>query len=128
MTEWPTSFQLNEWGLNPDGQPDQTLILGDIDHDYILDRLPPGSLVANIINITESPPTPYTAWRITMNDGDLVYSYIPIGSRTSQLVLVVLLAVVPILTAAATIWLFIKSFYGVKFNQVGVNQKKSRNR
>lgn len=125
MTEWPTSFQLNEWGLNPDGQPDQTLILGDIDHDYILDRLPPGSLVANIINITESPPTPYTAWRITMNDGDLVYSYIPIGSRTSQLVLVVLLAVVPILTAAATIWLFIKFFYGVKFNQVGVNQKTS---
>lgn len=124
MTEWPTSFQLNEWGMNPDGQPDETLILGDIDHDHILDRLPPGSLVTNIINITETPPSPHVAWRITMNDGDFTYSYIATGSRWIQLILLILLATTPILTAAFTIWLFIKSFYGVKFNQVGVDKKE----
>ena len=28
MTEWPTNFQLNEWGLNPDGKPDQKSYFG----------------------------------------------------------------------------------------------------
>jgi alpha-1,3-glucan synthase len=124
MTEWPTAFQLNEWGLNPDGKPDQTLILGDIDHDHILDRIPPGSLITNIINITEGPPSPYTAWRITVNDGDLTYTYIPIGNRWAQLALFVILAFVPIFTAGVVIWIFIKSFYSVKFNQVGVTRKQ----
>ena len=125
MTEWPTNFQLNEWGLNPDGKPDQTLILGDIDHDHILDRIPPGSLITNIINVTEGPPSPYTAWRIAMNDGDYTYQYIPIGNRWSQLALFILLAIVPLLTAGAVIWLFIKSFYSVKFNEVGVTKKQA---
>ena len=123
MTEWPTSFQLNQWGTNPDGQPDQTLILGDIDHDNILDRLPPGSLMQNIINVTAIPPTPHTGWRIMMNDATFTYSMIPVGNRWSQLILLVLLATVPLITAALTIWLFIKSFYGVKFNQIGVSKK-----
>lgn len=123
MTEWPTSFQLNEWGMNPDGQPDQTLILGDVDHDHILDRIPPGSLITNIINVTEGPPSPYTAWRIAINDGDYTYQYIPVGSVKSQSALFALLVIVPLITAAFTIWLFMKSFYGVKFNQVGVTKK-----
>ena len=125
MTEWPTNFQLNEWGLNPDGKPDQTLILGDIDHDHILDRIPPGSLITNIINITDSPPSPYTAWRITMDDGSYIYNYIPVGNRWNQLALFVMLWIIPLLTAAGVIWLFIKSFYSVKFNAVGVTRKQA---
>ena len=104
--------------------PIKSLILGDIDHDHILDRLPPGSLTTNVVNITEGPPSPYTAWRITMNDGDYTYQYIPIGNRWGQLALFVLLWLVPLLTAGAVIWLFIKSFYSVKFNEVGVTKKR----
>lgn len=111
--------------MNPDGQPDQTLILGDIDHDNILDRIPPGSLITNIINITEVPPSPHVAWRILMNDGDFTYTYLPVGSRAYQLILLILLATVPVVTAALVIWLFIKSFYGVKFNQIGVSKKEA---
>ncbi|KAH8602698.1 cell wall alpha-1,3-glucan synthase mok13 [Bisporella sp. PMI_857] len=123
MTEWPTSFQFNEWGMNPDGQPDQTMILGDINHDFILDRLPPSSLIINNINITEGPPKPFTAWKVMMNDADFTYQLIPVGSRTAQLLLVILLTLIPLITAAITIWLFIKSFYGVKFNQIGVGKR-----
>jgi alpha-1,3-glucan synthase len=123
MTEWPTSFQLNEWGLNPDGQPDQTMILGDVDHDGILDRIPPGSLLTNIINVTQAPPFPHTAWTILVNDGTLQWTIIPVGNCWNQLVAFVLLAIIPILTAAGTIWIFIKSFYQIKFNQKGVVNK-----
>jgi alpha-1,3-glucan synthase len=125
MTEWPTNFQLNKWGLNPDGKPDQTLILGDIDHDFIMDRIPPGSLLTNIINITEVPPSPFTAWRIAMDDGLYTYQYIAIGNRWYQLALYVLLWIIPLLTAGATIYAFIKSFYSVKFNEVGVSKKQA---
>jgi alpha-1,3-glucan synthase len=125
MYEWPTSFQFNEWGLNPDGKPDQTLILGDIDNDNIMDRLPPSSLVTNIINVTEGPASPHVAWRITMHDGSSAYKFVPIGNRWGQLALFVLLAIVPALTAAGVIYIFIKSFYHVKFNQIGVSDKQA---
>jgi alpha-1,3-glucan synthase len=125
MTEWPTQFQINEWGLNPDGQPDQTLILGDVDGDFVLDRLPPGSLLTNVVNITGPPPSPYTGWTIAVNDGTLAYSLIPVGNRWIQLIVFVLLALIPILTAAATIYIFMKSFYKIKFNQLGVGSKSA---
>ncbi|KAL8992255.1 MAG: hypothetical protein Q9169_007238, partial [Polycauliona sp. 2 TL-2023] len=41
MIEWPTEFQLNAWGVNPDGTPDLTRVFGDPDGDGILDRLSP---------------------------------------------------------------------------------------
>lgn len=34
-----TLAQINVWGVNPDGQPDQTYVLGDADGDSVLDRL-----------------------------------------------------------------------------------------
>ncbi|KAG8533939.1 uncharacterized protein KY384_001680 [Bacidia gigantensis] len=55
MTEWPAKTSLNVWGMNPDGQPDQTAVYGDIDGDFVLDRIPPLSLIKNTINITEAP-------------------------------------------------------------------------
>ena len=125
MTEWPTSFQINEWGSNKDGRPDNTLILGDIDHDYILDRIPPNSLLINIINVTDVPPSPHTAWRIFIDDATYTYFYVPVGSRWAQLALYILLAIVPIMTAAAIIWIFIKSFYHVKFNELGISTKQA---
>ncbi|KAL8913208.1 MAG: hypothetical protein Q9171_001918 [Xanthocarpia ochracea] len=36
MTEWPWTFQLNTWGINPDGTPDKTRVFGDPDGDGVL--------------------------------------------------------------------------------------------
>lgn len=39
MDEWPSSLQVNVWGINPDGKPDATYVLGDVDNDGVADRL-----------------------------------------------------------------------------------------
>ena len=124
MTEWPAIAQVNVWGMNPDGQPDQTAVLGDIDGDSVLDRLPPSSLSSVVLNITEVPPFPYLAWRFSLDDGTYRFSLIPVGSRWEQMVLYFLLWFVPVMTGAFGIWAFMKSFYQVKFNQTGISDKK----
>ena len=122
--EWPAYVSLNLWGINPDGQPDKTRIYGDIDGDSILDRIPPASLIDNVVNITDPPPSPFLGWQITFNDADYRYQLIPIGSRWNQLILYMLLWLVPPLTGAAAVWAFVKSFYGVKLNELGITTKK----
>lgn len=123
--EWPAQVSLNVWGVNPDGQPDQTRVYGDIDGDYILDRIPPYSLINNVINITDPPPSPFLGWQIALNDADYRFQLIPIGSRWYQLILFVLLWTVPILTGITATWAFVQSFYSVKLNEVGTTSKKS---
>ena len=124
MTEWPADFELNVWGMNPDGSPDQTFVYGDVDGDSILDRMPPNSLAPSVINITAVPPSPYLAWQMVLNDGNYRFQLLPVGSRWDQLVLYMLLALVPVMTGAIGIWAFMKSFYAVKFNQVGITDKE----
>ncbi|KAF1984700.1 glycosyltransferase family 5 protein [Aulographum hederae CBS 113979] len=125
MNEWPTNYQYNLWGMNPDGVPDQTWIFGDVDGDGVLDRIPLGSLLQNIINITEVPPSPYTAWRLALDDTSYTHSMSPMGSRSAQVIMYALLWVIPIATAAVVVYVFIKSFYGVKFNEIGVGKQRS---
>jgi len=123
MTEWPAQTSLSVWGINPDGQPDQTEIFGDIDGDNILDRLPLKTLLGNYINITNPPESPHLAYLISLNDATLRYELLPVGNRWAQLALWILLALIPILTATAAVWAYLKSFYAVKFNQIGVSNK-----
>ena len=125
MTEWPATVSLNVWGMNPDGQPDQTAIYGDIDGDFVLDRIPLKSLVTNAINITGGPPSPYLAYEIALNDADLRFQLNVVGNRWAQMALYVLLWVIPILTGFLGVWLFMKSFYQVKFNKIGISEHKS---
>jgi alpha-1,3-glucan synthase len=125
MYEWPAIAQVNVWGVNPDGQPDQSQVMGDIDGDSVLDRLPPSSLTSVLVNITTNPPSPHLAWQIVLNDGDLRFTLLPVGSRYQQMALYFLLWTVPVLTGALGIYVFMKSFYQVKFNQVGVSDKKT---
>ena len=125
MGEWPVQVALNVWGMNPDGQPDQTRVYGDIDGDFVLDRIPPLSLINNVINITDSPPSPYLANQIALDDGSMRFQIIPVGNRWAQMVLYILLWLVPVLSGATGIWLFVKSFYRVKMNDIGVTEKKS---
>lgn len=125
MGEWPIQVALNVWGMNPDGQPDQTRVYGDIDGDMVLDRIPPLSLIQNLINITDSPPSPYLANQIALDDASMRFYIIPVGNRWAQLVLYILLWLVPVFSGALGIWLFVKSFYQVKFNEVGISEKRS---
>ena len=109
----PAEVSVNVWGMNPDGQLDHTRVYGDIDGDCVLDRIPPYSLINNVINITDPPPSPFLAWRIAVNDADYRYQLRPIGSRWNQLALFILLWLVPIFTGTASIWVFMKSFYSM---------------
>ncbi|KAI1614097.1 hypothetical protein EDD36DRAFT_417944 [Exophiala viscosa] len=126
MTEWSLSgalAQINVWGINPDGQPDETIVMGDADGDSILDRLPPSSLSSVVLNITQPPPKPHLGWRVVINDGSLRFQLVPSGNMWSQLILYILLWIVPIITAAFGVWSFMQSFYQVKFNEVGISEK-----
>ncbi|KAF7509611.1 hypothetical protein GJ744_007649 [Endocarpon pusillum] len=123
MTEWPAVAQINVWGVNPDGQPDQSFVLGDADGDSVLDRLPPSALSAVTLNITEHPPSPYLAWRIELNDGNLRFALLPVGSKYQQMAMFFLLWIIPVITGAIGVWAFMKSFYQVKFNQIGISEK-----
>ncbi|KAI4100361.1 MAG: hypothetical protein LQ339_005534 [Xanthoria mediterranea] len=125
MTEWPAIAQVNVWGINPDGQPDQTGVYGDVDGDSVLDRLPPSSLSSVVLNITIDPPSPYLAWEFSLDDGTYRFNFLPVGSRWRQMALYFLLWLVPVVTGAAGIWAFMKSFYQVKFNQTGISDKKA---
>jgi alpha-1,3-glucan synthase len=123
--EWPAQAQINVWGMNPDGKPDQSWVLGDIDGDHVLDRMPPSSLSATMINITDLPPSPHLAWIISINDGTMRYTLEPTGDQTTQMAMYILFWIVPLLTGVVCVYVFMKSFYQVKFNQVGVSEKRT---
>ncbi|CAI7610059.1 unnamed protein product [Penicillium glandicola] len=123
-SEWPAVGQLNIWGVNPDGTPDQTWVLGDIDNDTILDRSPPSALSATLINITAAPAKGYISHKLYFDDGTLRFWLVPVGRQSTQIVMFVLFWIIPFLTAVACVYIFMKSFYKVKFNQVGVSEKE----
>ena len=123
VAEWPTQLIMNVWGMNPDGVPDKSQAFGDVDRDYILDWVAPDSLAKNVINITHQPSRRYLGYKILVNDGNYQYHYSPVGSSWTQAVLAVLLGVIPAITASIGIWAFMKSFYQVKFNKIGVTEK-----
>lgn len=126
LTEWPSNFQLNIWGMAADGRPDVRFALGDVDNDTVLDRISPVSLQEAVVNITGfGPPSPALSWRILFDDGTYKYYLVPSGSRYFQAALWILLALIPFVTAAGAVWGYMHFFYGVKFNQVGLTEKKS---
>ncbi|CAG7922354.1 unnamed protein product [Penicillium olsonii] len=125
MAEWPAQGQLNVWGINPDNQPDQSYIYGDSNGDSILDRLPPSSLSVTSINITNHPPDPHLAWRLHLDDSNLQFKLVPTGSKYVQMALFVLLWIVPAISACICAFVFMKTFYRIKFNQNGVSEKRT---
>ncbi|KAF2860071.1 glycosyltransferase family 5 protein [Piedraia hortae CBS 480.64] len=125
MDEWPSQFQLNVWGMAKDGSPDVSHAFGDVDNDTVLDRIPPTSLQMLVTNITDlGPPSPYLGWRILFNDGDYRYRLHPIGNRYLQLIIWCLFIIVPVLSAILGVVVYVRAFYGVKFNQIGLSDKK----
>ena len=126
MDEYPSYYAVNVWGMNPDGFPDMTMRYGDVDGDNILDFLPPNSLAQNTINVTEPPSMPHVGYRMLVNDGSYRYQLQPTGSAWAQVAIFVLLCIIPIFTGSAAVVIFKKSFYKVKFNEIGVTEKGQR--
>ncbi|KAK5662545.1 hypothetical protein OQA88_8457 [Cercophora sp. LCS_1] len=114
MAEWPTAVQFNVWGLNPDGLPDQTSLFGDVNFDFVLDRLPPGSLRQNVVNVTKSPPAPFLGWRFEVDDATMKYNMLPAGSVSRQIAIFSLMWIVPLLAGWVVVLIFTGSFYKVK--------------
>ena len=112
------------WGTNPSGQLDQTLVLGDVDGDNVLDRMPLNSLAAASITFTSNLPSPHVAWQISLFDGEMRYELIPVGNGRAQLVLSLLLALTPFLTSALAVSLSRCRFSTIKVNRNGVSEKR----
>lgn len=122
MDEWPAYFQLSVWGMNPDGMPDESFVYGDVDGDGILDRMPPSSLTETDINITEAPARPHLAYRLVIQDSTFKYGLEPVGNMWLQLMVYIMLWILPVISALAAVQAFKRSFYKIKFNEVGVSQ------
>jgi alpha-1,3-glucan synthase len=110
MTEWPSTLQVNVWGVNPDGRPDQTMVFGDISNNSVLDRMVPDSLGETMINFTTFPPAPYLAYQLEVNDGTLGFRRVLVGNRFTQLLIYALLWTIPIATGVLSIWIYMGAF------------------
>ena len=121
--EWPTQFLVNVWGMNPDGLADKTLSFGDKDADGVLDIVELDSLAPNVANITQAPSRPHLGYRVQVSDANMTYILKPVGSDRVQLAIGILLALVPLITGGLVVLVYIKGFYQVKFNQLGVTEK-----
>lgn len=124
MTEWPSSVQVNVWGINPDGQPDRTMILGNLSNNGILERIPPDALAPAPIDLKDFPPAPYLAYRIQIRESDYSWQVVPSGSRLQQILVFSLLWIVPVATGVISIWAYMGAFYNVKFNKIGIIRNK----
>ncbi|KAH8886391.1 putative cell wall alpha-1, 3-glucan synthase [Thozetella sp. PMI_491] len=123
MDEWPTQFQLNVWGMNPDGKPDASWVYGDVDLDGIIDRMPPSSVALNVLNATEPPPMPALSYKLVFDDHTYSFSMEPQGNMWVQIIIFILLATLPVAGGLLSVWIFMGSFYKVKINKVGFKKR-----
>ena len=123
MTEWPSEYQVNVWGSNPDGQPDLSRAYGDVDRDGVLDLLSPVSLLKNVVNVTGAPAAFALGYRIHVNDATFRYIMTPVGSGAIQAAIFALLASLPLIMAIACVFMYRGSFYDIKLNKIGRREK-----
>ncbi|KAK3382174.1 alpha amylase [Lasiosphaeria ovina] len=119
MDEWPSTFQFNVWGINPDDQPDQTWVFGDLIANGIANRLPPPRLPDNTFNITGPPPLPALSYRLVLNDATFQVDVLPQGHIWIQVLLFFLLPLLPLILGFLATWAFFRSFYRVTINKRG---------
>lgn len=123
MDEWPSSLQVNIWGINPDGKPDATYVLGDVDNDGVADRLAPNAVSPNYFNASSPPPGSALSYKLRFNDANLNFELVPQGNWWIQVILFILLATIPIVTGLTVVWIFMGSFYKVKINKIGFKRR-----
>lgn len=110
--------------MDPDGQPDQGWVYGDVDGDNVLDRNLPGALAQTVLNFTSVPPSSYIAFRVELDEGSLRYTFVPEGSWIIQTIVFALLWVLPIVAALLAIWSYMGAYYKIKFNKIGISKKR----
>ncbi|PLW45220.1 hypothetical protein PCASD_04029 [Puccinia coronata f. sp. avenae] len=119
ITSWPHEFQLAVFEAR------DKVFYGDVDHDGVLDLLPPNSQARNFLTLP--PPTePFLGWRIMINPVDLTWGAQPVGHQKIVIMLFILLLFIPPSTALLACWLYQRIFYKVKYNQYGF-QKNAPN-
>ena len=94
--------------------------------DSLLDRLPPNSAAPNYVNMT-TPPKPYLAWTLIVDDATLSWSLEPHGSSGVGAIMYGMLLSIPIITGTLAVLVLMWSFYGIKYNQFGVKPVKDSN-
>lgn len=123
MDEWPSALQINVWGINPDGKPDATYILGDVDNDGVADRLAPNALSPNCFNASSPPPGSALSYKLVFSDANFKFELVPQGNWWIQLLLFILLATLPVVGGLTAVWIFMGSFYKVKVNKFGFKRR-----
>ena len=119
MATWPTYIQLNVWGFDD-------YFYGDYDGDGVLDRLPPNSVAPSYLNMS-APPPPHLAWTLIVDDATMTWTLQPRGEAVIGLIMYALLLTVPLLTGVLAVFIFMWSFYGIKYNKYGVKTKNHTN-
>jgi glycogen synthase len=97
---------------------DNVFMFGEVDHDGILDRLPPAAQDRNHLHIPP-PPTTYTAWVLVVNDRKMTWSIYPTGSGLFSMIYVIALGVVPLISAVVSVFFFKWLFYPTIVNKTG---------
>ncbi|KAJ3818641.1 glycoside hydrolase family 13 and glycosyltransferase family 5 protein [Lentinula raphanica] len=124
MTTWPTFIQLSPFAsssstTSPDSPLSTSYTFGDTDSDSILDRLPPNSESPNYLNLS-SPPYPYLSYSVLIDDTTMRWGLVPRGRAEISMAVYVLLLIIPVVTGALAVGLFVGCFYGVVENKFGV--------
>jgi len=115
MDGWPSSIQLNVYDFDE-------YFYGDVDGDGVLDRLPPNSVAKNFVNMS-APPKPHLSWTLIVDDATMTWTLEPRGYLSISGTLYGLLLFIPFITALAAAYIFMRSHYGIKFNEFGVISK-----
>ena len=119
MATWPSIIQLNVWAFDD-------YFYGDYDGDGVLDRLPPNSLAPSYLNMS-APPSPHLAWTVLVDDATMTWTLQPRGEAVIGLIMYALLLTIPLLTGILAVFVFMWSFYGIKYNKYGVKTKNHTN-
>ena len=70
-----------------------------------------------------APPKPHLSWTLIVDDSTMAWSLEPRGYSSISTILYGLLLVIPFITALIAAFIFMKTHYGIKYNQFGVISK-----
>lgn len=116
MAQWPSIVQANVFSFD-------NYFYGDTDGDGVMERLPPNTVAPNYLNMS-IPPAPHLAWALRINDRTGRWEIEPRGHAVVGAVMFVLLLIIPLITAIASVAAFRWAFYGIKHNKWGMKPKE----
>ena len=76
-----------------------------------------------MVNITKGPDYPYLGWELIVHDTTLRFDVVPMGHRGVQIFIFVISWLGPVLTSLLAVWCYVRFFYKIKINRVGINYK-----